>query len=517
MMLFKLSMAYSQGGGVKLNEAEAINGYVLLKNYDLSTYHLINNCGEIVNTWNIADGFYNHGKLLPNGNLLFFNGNKIEERSWDDQVVNSVFLISNDIALDYEVIKMNNGNYLSVGRKEKSAQEFINLGFSLDGQAPSVVDVVMEIDSTSGRILWEWDISDHIIQERDPSKGNYGVVADHPELLDVDAISDFDWQFYESFMINGMDFNEELEQIALSIRKLSEVIIIDKSTTTEEAATGEGGNSGKGGDILFRWGNPQNYGQGNSSDRKLYFQHNPKWARVGPYEGKLTAFNNGLDRPFSGAFFSEIPVVDTEVDENGNYALDENEEFASGSADFIYRSSSNVDGFYSGYLSGGQLLSNGNVFVTVGEQSTLKEYNEDGELLWEFRYGWNDAPFRTEKYSEDYPAFIGRDLTPDGYTQFSTPFDGCELNPTSLDDLDSFLSSIDLKEINPGTYNLLNPEYLNLEIHLLHGSGISLLRSNTSQDVFEFILNDFMPGMYILSIKDVESGKTKNFKLVITN
>ncbi len=515
-MVISTLHAYTQAGGVKLNTPEAVNGYVLLKQVDFDTYYLINNCGEIVNSWGVEDPYFNHAKLLPDGNLLYFDDNIIQERDWDNEVVNSVFLNSSEIVLDYEVIKMNNGNYLAVGRKEKSTQEFLDLGFSLFLQSPFVVDVVMEIDYNSGDILWEWDISDHIIQERDPSVGNYGVVADHPELLNVDAISDFDWTFYESFMINGMDYNEGLEQIALSVRKLSEVIIIDKSTTTEEAATSEGGNSGKGGDVLFRWGNPENYGQGTGSDsRKLYFQHNPKWATTGPYEGKLTVFNNGLNRPFSSGPFSEAPVIDTRVDDNGNYSLDNNSEFASGSPEFIYRSATVQDNFFSGYLSGAQLLSNGNAFITVGELGELKEFDINGNLVWDFRYASDETPFRTEKYTEDFTGLEGRDLSPKGFLPGSDPFDGCVL--TSVEDLNSTLLNIGIVQEGLNYYEILNPHMLNLETQLLDISGHLLSRSTSNQSHVNFNLNGRIPGMYVLSVRDLASGIIKNFKLVVTN
>ncbi len=516
VMVISTLHAYTQAGGVKLNTPEAVNGYVLLKQVDFDTYYLINNCGEIVNSWNIEDAFFNHAKLLPNGNLLYFDENNIQERDWNNEIVNSIFLNSSDIMIDYEVIKMNNGNYLSVGRKRKSTEEFIDLGFSLSIQSPFVVDVVMEIDYNSGDILWEWDISDHIIQERDPSAGNYGVVADHPELLNVDAISDFDWTIYESFMINGMDFNEELEQIALSIRKLSEVIIIDKSTTTEEAATGEGGNSGKGGDVLFRWGNPENYGQGAGTNaRKLYFQHNPKWATTGPYEGKLTAFNNGLNRPFSGAPFSEAPVIDTGVDENGNYFIDGNDQFASGSPAFIYRSATVQDNFFSGYLSGAQLLSNGNAFITVGEVGELKEFDINGNLVWEFRYASGETPFRTEKYTEDFPGFVGLDLSPKGFLPGSDAFDGCVL--TSIDELNSNLLNIGIAQEGLNSYKVLNPERLNLETQILDMSAHLLSRFTSNQSNLNLNLNGHVPGMYVLSVKDLTTGSFRNFKLIVTH
>lgn len=59
--------------------------------------------------------------------------------------------------------------------------------------------------------------------------------------------------------MNGIDYNPVLDQIALSTHNLNEWYIIDHSTTTAEAATSSGGNSGKGGDLLYRWGNPAAY------------------------------------------------------------------------------------------------------------------------------------------------------------------------------------------------------------------------------------------------------------------
>jgi hypothetical protein len=150
------------------------------------------------------------------------------------------------LALNYEVIKLPNNNYLCVGRRLFNANDFTALGFEIGGvNNPSQIDVVVEVDVNSGEIVWEWNIKDHVIQERDANLNNYGVIADHPELLDMDALSTYDWTFTESFMINGMDYNPELDQIALSVRKMSEVIIIDHSTTTAEAASHNGGNSGK--------------------------------------------------------------------------------------------------------------------------------------------------------------------------------------------------------------------------------------------------------------------------------
>ena len=90
------------------------------------------------------------------------------------------------------------------------------------------------------------------------------MVEDHPELLDLNFPSahDNDWTH-----VNAVDYNASLDQIIISARHLSEVYIIDHSTTTAEAAGHTGGNANMGGDFLWRWGNPQIYRQGGPSNQ----------------------------------------------------------------------------------------------------------------------------------------------------------------------------------------------------------------------------------------------------------
>ena len=111
-------------------------------------------------------------------------------------------------------------------------------------------------NGSSGQIVWEWHIWDHLIQDYDSGKDNFGVISNHSELIDINmiaasgggpgGINSGDW-----FHVNGIDYNPALDQIAFSSRHASEVYIIDHSTTTAEAATHSGGNSGKGGDICL--------------------------------------------------------------------------------------------------------------------------------------------------------------------------------------------------------------------------------------------------------------------------
>ena len=162
-------------------------------------------------------------------------------------------------------------------------------------------EAVLEIEpvgSNDANIVWEWHIWDHLVQDVDPELPNYGVVSDHPELQDVNygtvgsnggpGGSNADWKHF-----NAIAYNEELDQIALSSRHHDEIYIIDHSTTTEEASGHTGGNSGMGGDYLYRWGNPMNYGRGTSNDQKLKSQHGVHWIPDNfPGGGNLLIFNN---------------------------------------------------------------------------------------------------------------------------------------------------------------------------------------------------------------------------------
>ncbi len=177
---------------------------------------------------------------------------------------------------------------------------------------------------------------------------------------------------------NGIDYNPELDQIALSCRSMNEIYIIDHSTTTEEAAGSTGGQAGKGGDILYRWGNPQVYDKGLSSDQQLFAQHDVQWIEAGhPEAGNLIVFNNGNGRYPA---YSSVDIIRPTLD-NGTYALQANGTFG---PDLPAWSWDQGEAMYSGAISGAQALPNGNVLVTHGTQGTLYEVSQNGDVVWEY-------------------------------------------------------------------------------------------------------------------------------------
>ncbi len=73
--------------------------------------------------------------------------------------------------------------------------------------------------------------------------------------------------------VNAVAYDADLDQILLTVRAFSEFWIIDHSTTSAEVRGHAGGRSGMGGDLLYRWGNPQAYRAGTKLDQRLFSPH----------------------------------------------------------------------------------------------------------------------------------------------------------------------------------------------------------------------------------------------------
>lgn len=416
--------------GIQYNTKEATNGYSLLSNPAGS--FLIDNCGRIINKWFVTQP-ENHCKLLPNGNLLYMKFNTINEVNWSGTNVVNIAAEATDFYLDYEVIKLPNGNYLCVGRKSFTSAQFSSYGYDIPNTSPSVYDIVVEVDKNTGKIVWRWDLIDHVIQDKFPSKKSFGVIAEHPEKININAIQTYDWNSQESFMINGMDYNPELDQIVLSIRKIGEIVIIDHSTTTEEAKTSSGGKYKKGGDLLYRYGNPFNYGKGKKSDQQLYFQHNPNWILYGAHKGKIMLFNNLLNK----ANYSSVEIIAPPIKGDGTYTYDTAKGYLPWTPDIAYNEVNTGTFFHSEYTSCAKVLPNGNIAITTGQNSTAFEINPSGKLLWEYIVPSGGYIFRTERYASEYPAFSGKTLISGGTIENpSSPYD-CEIyKPNATEDID---------------------------------------------------------------------------------
>lgn len=239
---------------------------------------------------------------------------------------------------------------------------------------------------TTADIVWEWHLIDHVIQDFDATKPNFGVVANHPELLDINyppvQLSDGDYNH-----ANGIDYDPVHDLIAISSRAQDEVYIIDHSTTTAEAAGHTGGARGRGGDILWRWGNPEAYRAGTLQDRQLDGQHDPRFVPPGyPGAGNLTVFNN-RHTPTASAVYELVLPKDTA----GNLMLDPvSGTYGPAAPSWVFAE----PGFFSNVTSSAERLPNGNTLICSGTQNRVFEVTPAGQTVMSFVHPGSNLLFQ---------------------------------------------------------------------------------------------------------------------------
>jgi hypothetical protein len=393
------------------------NGYTLFAPMaDTSTY-LIDDKGTVVHSW---PGQYMPGAcamLDENGNLWrqlnIFNpyfqfgcrGGRLEEVDWEGHVTWPYELSTSTQCTHHSFELLPNGNILLIVWNWYTEDEAIAAGrdpssVTIDGL---YVDEIFEVEPTQPKatIVWQWRIMDHLIQDFDSSKPNFGDPAEHPELVDLNYTTGqgMDWTH-----INSVSYNAELDQIALSVHGFSEVWIIDHSTTTEEAAGHTGGRYGRGGDLLYRWGNPRAYRAGLPRDRKLFGQHDVHWIKAGlEGAGDLLIFNNQCKTP-EGLSYSSVLEITTPLNPDGSYYMT-GSTYGPDEPVWQYEADPPED-FFSMNMSSAQRLPNGNTLICGATQGKFFEITPDGETVWEYQ---NPFPtlgsnvFRATRYPVDYP------------------------------------------------------------------------------------------------------------------
>ncbi len=421
--------------GLILNEREAFGGYTLFNKRKTKTIYLIDNQGRVVHRWELgANAMFT--RLLENGNLLLLENDDPDRRVREvDRDGNTLWECAQG-NLHHDALKMPNGNVLLLSRQYKTAKEAAAAGanpdfIDTDGLIASHIVEAKITGPANCEIVWEWSAWDHLIQDFDTSKANYGKVAEHPELIDLNfRLSEVSTDPSDWMHSNGLDYNPELDQIILSPRHFSEVWIIDHSTTTTEAAGHSGGKGGKGGDLLYRWGNPRAYRAGTPDDQQLFLPHNIQWIAPGlPGAGNILIFNNGFKSPDFRRGYSSVDEIVPPVD-GVNYRLNPGLAYPPVKPVWVYTAPTPSD-FFSYKISGTQRLPNGNTFICDGVHGTLFEVTPAGKTVWKYINPMiNNGPlrqgesvpsnageqanqvYRAYRYAPDYPGLQGLDLTP---------------------------------------------------------------------------------------------------------
>lgn len=414
--------------GLITNEPRAFQGYTLLAPIMSKMVYLLDMQGKVVRTWegenpgNLSVYLLENGHLLRYGRLadqLFGDGagaaGHVQEFTFEGEPVWDYRFASVNQLAHHDIFKMPNGNVLMIVWEKKSPAEAVAAGRRSEtvGQSQLLVDSIYEIQptgKTAGKVVWEWHVWDHLIQDHDASKANFGDVGAHPELVDLNfgegAIAAIvankdeleklksigyvgttkpgqkpapvraDWMHS-----NAVAYNADLDQIILNVLEFNEFWIIDHSTTAAEAKGHTGGKHGKGGDLLYRWGNPRAYRAGASKDQKLFGQHNTHWIPKGrPGEGHLLIFNNGARRV--GGAYSSVDELVLPAGPDGSYKL-EGKAFGPEKPIWSYTAPKRYE-FNANFISGANRLPNGNTFICSGPNGTIFEVTPNRETVWKY-------------------------------------------------------------------------------------------------------------------------------------
>ncbi len=370
-------MAYRRKGVrdiITYNPAKACQGYTLFAPMSSNDAWLIDMEGRLVHHWTTPFPPAQHGRLLPNGHLLWpqkakepvipvgGTGSEIVELDWDGKIV----WRHEEPTINHDVQRLDNGNtlfnvYVEVP-KELAAR--IQGGVpNSEAQGRIYSSALKEIDA-HGKTVWEWRMYEHL----DP-------IEDAQCPLCPRSI----WGYINSLCVmrNG--------NILCTFRFENQVAIIEKKT----------------GKILWR------------SRRDLELGHPHCVTELD--NGNILLFDNGTHRRsiHRGAHelaYSRVIELNPKTDR----------------VEWMYKDP-NVFNFYSSICGGCQRLPNGNTLICESTKGRFFEVTPDCEIVWEYQnpflidrpeyWGWtlSSCVFQCHRYPPDYPGLKGKTLDPFRY------------------------------------------------------------------------------------------------------
>lgn len=453
--------------------------------------------GTLVRSVKVTNSVFNGGGACGGMQKVDYNGNVI----WDYTHSSTTYYTHHDHCV------LPNGNVLMIAYELKTQAELAAAGgtnTALSTIWPEKIIEVQPTGATTGNIVWEWHVWDHLVQNTNSSAANYqSSIVNHPELLNINYQSQKDWMH-----CNGLDYNPMLDQIALSSHNMNEWYIIDHSTTTAQAASHSGGNSGKGGDFLYRWGNPAAYQA--SGTKYLNVTHDVHWIPEFPgttyaNSGRLVGFNNqGISTSQSCVDQVITPRVDY------NYTITPGSAFAPS----IYDQRTSGFGYTSNEGSSEQ-YPNGNTLVCVAISGKIYEVTPSGAIIYTITTGAKSS--QAHRYSPCYinntapvqPTITtsGSDLTTASATTYQWYYNGNIINGATSQNYTPTQSGIYVVRTTDanGCVYVYSPGYAYstaTTIDELQGKNISVF-PNPSTGIFDIDLNFSNPNSMRVIVYDV--------------
>jgi len=398
-------------GVVNHNSALSSPGYNLFSK-GKETY-LIDSDGTVVHQWRSHRVVF-CAYLLENGNLLRDGSDKTEAElfnaggaagyvevvDWDNRPIWSwSALPARRFLTHHDLEPLPNGGCLVLCWERRTKEEALAVGRSPellpDGEVWDNRVIELRPDGNGGaEEVWTWKLWDHLCQDYDPKLPNYvSCPSKAKDRFDINrcpvggkqgcrdrtafgkgVASTFappgqtgekDWVH-----INTVSYCKGRDAVLLSFNIHSELIMVDRRSR----------------DIVWRWGNPVNYGEGTRLDQRLFCQHAAHFLEgVGDGDGnddeqtrhdRVLLFNNGRnpDRHWSSVDELEIPT---------NWAIGHVET----KAELVWSFGPPVGrqgSFYCTHISCAGRLENGNTLVTLGPQGIIFEVTPGGQEVWRY-------------------------------------------------------------------------------------------------------------------------------------
>ena len=411
---------------VLAGQSSSWGDYTLIAVQNQTTATVIDNNKQVHHTWTNLTGRTGYPSYLLKdcillrtvtvNNTTFTAGGitgRVQKVAKDGTILWDFTYSTSTHCLHHDIHQLPNGNILMVAYELKTAAEAVQAGSATSHiiWSEKIIEV-QPVGTNGGNIVWEWRLWDHLVQSHDATKDNYGVIADNPGRMNINyknTAQTRDWMH-----ANGLDYDPVLDQILLSSHNFNEIYVIDHSTTTEEAAGSTGGNSGKGGDFLYRWGNPAAYNT--SGTAILNVAHSPRFIpRNFPKGGYMLAFNNNGTSTRSTVEMFEPPR------EEYNYSKIPNAPYTPPTSYKTYTANGKTQN-----MGGVQPLPNGNFLITVAQSGLIHEIDSTGTTIWThsisgivpraYRYSFDEIygpepEVAKVKFSVD---MTGQEIDPDG-------------------------------------------------------------------------------------------------------
>lgn len=378
--------------------------------------YLLDPNGKKVHEWK-TDRYSPEGSaayLLPNSNLVrnvapsdwldiedFSVGahGMVEILDWDGKVLWEYKRHKKgSYVLHHDIEPLANGNILVISYEAKTPKEVAALGGKKATAIrwfEKILEIKPNLKDGSTEIVWEWDVTDHLIQDEHKELANYGDPAAHPELLDINFIPAGNRQVH----FNSIDYHAGRDQILISSMNYGEVYVIDRKT----------------GKIVYRWGNPAAYGMGTKADKILAVQHDARWMDDDtlPHTGDFTVHNNragkipGKEGPFAmGVTYTSILEVKLPSMKDRAYPRENGKPYT---AEITWQYKPDpLDSWYCPFMGGASRLPNGNTLVVNSYNKRIFEVTPKGEMVLNFHIPGPGRIFRIYKIPASHPALKGK-------------------------------------------------------------------------------------------------------------